>query len=116
MWSKLDSIVMVCLLGLSLLGTWWLVGSIHEARYAKVYVQNKLVYTIDLSKDGQYKVKGLLGPVVLSVKQGKVAVSKETSQRHLCSTQGYVNQVPIVCLPNGVLVDMQAQNMDTLIQ
>ena len=59
--------------------------------YASVYVKEKQVLRIDLSKDKTYVVNGKLGKVHIEVKQKKVRVTQEKSPHHYCSKQGYVS-------------------------
>lgn len=56
-----------------------------------------------------YTVSGDLGDVVIEVKDGKVRVADEISPKHYCQTQGWVQHTntPIVCLPNGIKVELQ---------
>ena len=60
--------------------------------------------------------------VAVEVKNDAVRVEKETSPMHLCSIQGWVEQSnhPIVCLPNNIVVSIEAsdgdEEVDTVIQ
>ena len=81
------------------------------SKYALVYYEDKVILKIKLDKHEKYRVKGYLGEVVNETDVGKVRVSEETSKYHLCSKQGYIsNNVPIVCLPNKIIIKIEETN------
>lgn len=119
MMKKADKILIVCIMVISIFLCVPLFMSKNESQYASVYVKEKQVLRIDLSKDKTYVVNGKLGKVHIEVKQKKVRVSQEKSPHHYCSKQGYVSDanVPIVCLPNETVVKIEKQEkQDTVIQ
>lgn len=75
---------------------------------AKVYVQNKVVEVIDLTKseENTYKIKGLNGYVYVHTKKGAVKVSKSNCPHQDCVHMGYVTTTnrPIICAYNAVSV------------
>lgn len=73
------------------------------------------VLRVRLDKNKNYKVKGTLGDVSVEVLDQRVRVEKETSPQHLCSIQGWVSQSnqPIVCLPNNIVVQIEASDDDS---
>ncbi len=75
--------------------------------YGNVYFNGDLVMQVDLSKDAVYSVEATMGQVEITVEDGKVAITKETSPLNICSKQGYVNVnvIPLVCLPNNLVVE-----------
>ncbi len=86
----------------------------NSSTVAKVYYENSLVLEIDLSVDDVYSVDGTNGEVEITVKSGKVAITKETSPLKICSKQGYVDvsQIPLICLPNKVSVEGEFSDVD----
>ena len=76
-----------------------------ENKIAKVYYDDKLIKTISLDKDELYTVKGYNGEVVIEVKNNKIRVIEETSEKNLCSKQGYGDI--IVCLPNKIIIKVE---------
>ena len=110
---KADKILIVCIMVLSIFLCVPLFFTKHVNSYASVYVKEKQVLRIDLSKDKSYVVNGKLG------KQKKVRVTQEKSLHHYCSKQGFVSDanVPIVCLPNETVVKIEKEaSQDTVIQ
>ncbi|MGB4984721.1 MAG: NusG domain II-containing protein [Erysipelotrichaceae bacterium] len=88
-------------------------------KQAIVEYKGKEVLRIDLTIDGQYVVSGTLGDVVIEVQDQQIRVTKETSNYHLCSYQGFVsnNAIPIICLPNDIVITIVSNesNVDTVI-
>ena len=53
------------------------------------------------------------GPVVvLEIKDKKIKIGEETSNKHLCSTQGSIGtgNTPLICLPNSFMAVIVAEN------
>ena len=75
---------------------------------ARVYVQNKVVEVIGLTKNEEktYKIKGLNGYVYVHTKKGAVKVSKSNCPHQDCVHMGYVTTTnrPIICAYNAVSV------------
>ena len=86
----------------------------EKALNAHVYFDSDLVLTIDLNKDNKYEVDGLLGKVIIEVKNKEIRVVEENSPNHLCSRQGFVSNKGdiIVCLPNKVIVELPNDDID----
>ena len=109
--KKADKILIVCIMIVAVV--------LCVPLFFSVYVKEKQVLRIDLSKDKTYVVNGKLGKVHIEVKQKKVRVTQEKSPHHYCSKQGYVSDanVPIVCLPNETVVKIEKEaSQDTVIQ
>ena len=79
-----------------------------KSTLAKVYVQSQLVLTIDLSKkeEKSYDVHGLNGDLVVTTKDGKVAITKSNCPHQDCVKTGYVSTSnhPIICAYNATYV------------
>lgn len=114
-------IIISCLLYVPLL--WSAYQNQGNEKEVVVSYKDKVVLKESLKLDHVYEVKGSLGPVKVEVKDEKVRVEKETSPYHLCSIQGWVDDVnrPIVCLPNNIVVEIRSSaneeaEVDTVIQ
>ena len=82
-------------------------------KIANVYYENEIILKIDLSSDEQeYVVKGYNGDVKIRAGNGKVKVIEETSDKHLCSKQGYIEESyeMIVCLPNKIVIKITSDD------
>ncbi len=77
---------------------------------AKIYVQNDLVETIDLSKkeDKYYYVNGTHTRLRIHTHDGAIAVLEGNCPHHDCEKMGYVNTTnrPIVCAYNAVYIEI----------
>lgn len=76
-----------------------------KEKVANVYYEDEIIKTISLSEDGVYTVMGDNGEVVLEVSNNKIRVVEETSERNLCSKQGY-GEI-IICLPNKIVIKVE---------
>lgn len=112
--NKTDKIFLVLLVVLSvaLYGTIQAlaIASTSDQKVAIVTYRDDEVLRIDMALDKTYTVDGTLGDVVIEVKDNRIRVSEENSPYHICSIQGWVEyaKVPIVCLPNHVMIMIQA--------
>ncbi|MFV0498511.1 MAG: NusG domain II-containing protein [Bacilli bacterium] len=100
---------------LLILNTVWLVTIIKpSSNVANVYYNQQLIMKLDLNKDAKYDLDGANGEVELTVSNGKVAVTKETSPLNICAKQGYVDvaKIPLICLPNKVVVEGATSEVD----
>ena len=83
---------------------------------AKVYVQNEVVETIDLSKkeDHEYVIHGLQGDVHVHTHDGKIAVTKSNCPHQDCVKMGYVGESnrPIICAYNAVYITIDGESIN----
>ena len=88
-----------------------------RAEYAEVYSDGKLIVRLDLSKDTEYRVDFRDGWNLLTVRDGKIAVTDAS-----CATRDCVRHppsdhgAPIVCLPNHLAIKFtNSSDYDALI-
>lgn len=75
------------------------------ATQAEVYANGKLLYTLDLKVDTQVTVESDRGVNVITVKDGKVAVTDADCPDGHCMARGYCSGgAQIVCLPNRLVI------------
>ena len=89
-----------------------------EGDTVEVYYKDDLVLSADLSINNIYTVEGLLGNVVIEVKDKKVRVVKDNSPKKICSKEGYISDStkPLICLPNKVVIKIvQSSDMDGVV-
>lgn len=119
--KKGDLILMIALMVGSLLFFIPAFSSAETGSTVVVEISGEEVYRASLNENQTFEVEGTLGPVTVSIEDGKVAVTQENSPHHYCSYQGYVSnpKTPIICLPNETIVkiisDEEAQE-DVIIQ
>lgn len=108
-----SDIKLVVILVIIVFGIFVLINITKKAgSMAEVYYKDKLVLTIDLNIDSEYKVDGELGDVVLEVKDKKIRVKSENSPRNICSKEGYIGDSSrtLICLPNKVIVKIVGES------
>lgn len=82
-----------------------------EDAQAVIYYKDQEVQRLNMSDNGLYTISGELGNVVVEISDGRIRVAEEISPLHYCSLQGWVStsNTPIVCLPNKVVIIIEAQ-------
>ena len=100
-WIILFSVIFVILAGLT---AWQYLGAKPGGK-AEVYADGKLVRTLELSEDGEYRIESAEGWNLLTVRDGKLAVTAASCSDGDCVRCGERNaDPPIVCLPNRVSI------------
>lgn len=102
----LATILLVCL-GLSVP----LLFSTEEARFAEIHSQGQLVKTVSLLQNQEFIVSSPGGGYnVVTVKDGKIAVTEANCPDHHCMNRGFCNSGgQIVCLPNRLVIRFVGQ-------
>ena len=112
-WIGSIALLLVVCLGLSL----WLLADTAPATHVQIHSEGKLLYTLPLAVDTQITVTTDRGTNVITVKEGKVAVTQASCPDHHCMNRGFCNSgAQIVCLPNRlVLTFTENQDVDAVI-
>ena len=96
------AIVAVVCIGLSL----WLLLPGEDAAQVKVISQGKVLYTLPLSENTEIRIATDLGENVVTVKDGKVAVTEASCPDHYCMHRGWCSGgAQIVSLPNRLVLE-----------
>ena len=106
-------ILVAVLLGLSLAASLWVLGGKSDSATAYVYQGGQLLRAIDLSRVDQpysFLVEGPAGTNTVQVEPGRIRVSHGDCPDQVCVHQGWISNgvVPIVCLPNQLVIQIQA--------
>ena len=101
-WIILISITLVVCLGLSAYILW----PRDDAEFAEITSQGKLLKTVDLRIDQEFTVDTAGGGRnVVTVKNGKIAVTEANCPDHYCMDRGFCSSgTQIVCLPNRLVI------------
>ena len=100
-WILVLVLILALCIGLSLLT----LGG-KEASRAKITSDSKTVRTVDLSIDQTFTVRTEGGYNVVTVKDGKIAVTEASCPDHYCMARGFCNKgAQIVCLPNRLVIE-----------
>ena len=101
-WLLCIACVLLLCVGLSL---WQLLPG-TPADTVKVFSEGTLLHTLPLNTDTQVTVTTALGSNVITVKDGKVAVTEADCPDHYCMERGWCNSgAQIVCLPNRLVLE-----------
>ncbi len=105
-WIALIATVLGVCVGLSV----WLLWPSEDAVYAEVWSDGKLLYTLELSVDREITVQTERGTNVITVKDGKIAVTEADCPDHYCMDRGFrAGGTQIVCLPNRLVIRFTSQ-------
>ncbi len=100
-WILLFGAVFLILAGIV---AWQYLGA-KPAGSARIYADGRLVRTVDLSKDGAYRIESAEGWNELTVRDGRLAVTAASCPDGDCVRCGWRSaDPPIVCLPNRVSI------------
>ena len=78
----------------------------EDASRAKITSDGKLVRIVDLQVDQQFTVEREDGYNVVTVKDGKIAVTEASCPDHYCMDRGFCAKgAQIVCLPNRLVIE-----------
>ena len=111
-WIAILALLLVICLGLSLLT----LGG-KDASRASITSDGKLIRTVDLSIDQEFTVHTEGGYNVVTVKDGKIAVTEASCPDHYCMNRGFcAGGAQIVCLPNRLVIEfLSEQEIDVAV-
>ena len=112
-WILLLALLLVLSIGLSI--PLLLPG--EDAAYAKIHSQGQLIRTVDLKIDQEFIVDTPDGGRnVVTVKDGKIAVTEANCPDHYCMHRGFCSSgAQIVCLPNQLVISFEGpQEVDII--
>ncbi len=106
-WIFLLAAILLTCAALSL----WLLWPREAARYAEVWSEGKLLYTLDLQEAQTRTVTTSRGTNVITVKDGKLAVTQADCPDGYCMDRGFCSGgMQIVCLPHQLIVQFLGQH------
>lgn len=109
-WIIILAAVLAVCLGLSL----WLFLPQKQASSVRVISEGQLLYVLSLSENTQVTVKTERGTNIVTVLDGKVAVTEADCPDGYCMARGYCSGgTQIVCLPNRLVLEFVGEtNID----
>ena len=100
-WILALALLLAGCIGLSLLTA----GGSPASR-AQITSNGKVIRTVDLAVTQSFTVETGAGYNVVTVKDGKIAVTEASCPDHYCMARGFCNSgAQIVCLPNKLVID-----------
>ena len=81
---------------------------------ADVYRNGELIKSLDLSDDCEFVITGDYGENTVTVRHGQICISHADCRDQICVNQGWISNgvVPIVCLPNKIVIEIETDNSD----
>ena len=112
-WILLIAAMLALCVGLSALLLWPRAGM----QYAEIWSEGELVQTVDLGVDRELTVTTERGTNVITVRDGKIAVTQADCPDHYCMERGFCDGgAQIVCLPNRLVIRfVGAQEVDSVV-
>lgn len=105
-----EKIIILILLIVSLFGFLYFKFNKSESKNVVVKdVNNNVILTFDLYKDNIYELNGKYGLFHIEVLNGKCRAIDVDCPNQICVHTGWIsedNPLPIVCLPNGIMVQI----------
>ena len=100
-WILLLAVLFILCIGAALL-----TGSGPEAARAKITSEGKLIRIVDLDIDQSFTVETENGYNIVTVRDGKIAVTEASCPDHYCMHRGFCSRgAQIVCLPNKLVIE-----------
>ena len=111
-WIAILAAVLAACIGLSLLTF----GG-ETASRAQISSGGRVVRTVDLSINQEFTVETEGGYNIVTVKDGKIAVTEASCPDHYCMARGFCNSgAQIVCLPNKLVIEfLEEQEIDFVV-
>ena len=102
-WIILTALLLALCVGMGLL----FFSPAEDAHRAQIKSEGKVLRIVDLNTDQEFTVDTPGGGHnVVTVKDGKIAVTEANCPDHYCMDRGFVGGgTPIVCLPNTLVIE-----------
>ena len=112
-WILIFSVFALLLIGAMII----IFHSNQASSIAKVYSDGRLILSIDLRKDSEYKVVNGNEWNTLCVHGGKICVTDSSCASRDCVRRGASDGgAPIVCLPNRMVIEFAQEEYDAMLQ
>ena len=103
--TKTWIMILVAVLVVSLAASCFLLLPGEAATYAEITSEGSLLRPVDLRIDQEFSVDTGSGHNVVTVRNGKIAVTDANCPDHYCMHRGFCNSgTAIVCLPNKLVI------------
>ncbi|MDR0814058.1 MAG: NusG domain II-containing protein [Oscillospiraceae bacterium] len=114
MTRKKAAIVLICSVVVCLCAAIVISKSDKKSDFAEIYVDSRLLYTINLNTDAEFTVPGYTpgSENTVRVEGGTLRVISATCADKVCVHQGALGAAPIVCLPNRVVIRFAENNSE----
>jgi hypothetical protein len=102
MWAGILAVLLIVCVGIGI----FFMAPGEQAVWAEILSDGEVVKTVDLRIDQEFTVETKNGGYnVVTVKDGKIAVTAASCPDHYCKDRGFCSGgVDIVCLPNKMVI------------
>lgn len=78
-----------------------------KSSYVNITQDGRLLYTLDLTKekDRTFTVEYGGKKNIIEIKDGRIRMLEAECPDHICVNTGWLEDVPIVCLPNRLVIE-----------
>ncbi len=107
--NKVAIWLLVVVLLLLILISYWLYFGREAQHIAHIYLEGELMQQIDLNAVTEpytFKVAGQHYNII-EVSPGQIRVIEADCPDHLCIKQGYLQNSPLICLPNQMIIEFK---------
>jgi hypothetical protein len=101
-----DRLLFILMIASAVLGFLYVEKLFPSGSIARIYADNKPVYSLSLDEDRVVPVAGPLGNSYVEVKDGRVRMKDSPCPLKVCVQQGWTDRGSITCLPNKVVVSV----------
>lgn len=79
---------------------------------AEIYSDNNLIRTVSLDTDDEFTVENGDNYNIIRIRNGKISVIEANCKNQICVKQGEIDNsmLPIVCVPNGLVIRVDNGN------
>ena len=112
--SNIFWIALFCILAAaSVTAIFIIANSGAKGKIAKIYSDNELVRTVSLDREDEFTIKSKEGYNIIRIRNGKISVRESDCKNQICVNQGETDNdiVPIVCIPNGLVIRVENGNV-----
>lgn len=115
--TKIWVVALVVLLTVCLGLSFWLFRPGQEASMIQIVSDGEVLYTLSLAVDQTIRIETERGTNVVTIQDGKVAVTEADCPDHYCMNRGFCSGgAQIVCLPNRLVIQFAGeQNVDAVV-
>lgn len=115
--SNIFWIILFCALAIiSIVVIFIMCSAETTGKTAKIFSDNKLVRTVSLKKDDEFKIENSNGYNIIRIESGKISVAESDCKNQICVNHGAIdnNLLPIVCVPNGLVIIVENDNRSSV--
>lgn len=115
--AAIGLIMVVCIIAMVMIMDY----NSSDHQIATIKLDGEVIREIDLSKVSTSETFAIEnkrgGTNTIHIEHGKIRFSEANCPDQLCVQQGYISNslLPAVCLPNGVVIEIEAGNEDLLL-